>query len=60
MKELIKTDSEVKMMSSIEIAKLCEKLHKNVIRDITVIAEQLYELKKDGSNMSHKQNQQVM
>lgn len=46
-------------MSSREIAKLTGKEHKNVIRDIWEIIEDLYGVAKDGSNLSHKKNQMV-
>ena len=46
-------------MTSLEIADLTGKLHKNVIRDITKILCELYEIKKDGSNLSHKLKQYV-
>lgn len=46
-------------MSSREIAKLTGKDHKNVIRDIWEMVEDLYGIAKDGSNLSHKKNQTV-
>lgn len=53
------TIAQTLTMSSREIAKLVEKLHKNVIRDIWEMLEQLYGISKDGSGLSHKENQQV-
>ncbi len=47
------------MMSSHEIGELVHKLNKNVIRDIWKMLEQLYGISKDGSDLSHKENQQV-
>ena len=41
--------SEVKTMSSREIATLCEKEHKNVIRDIRNMLDSL-----DGSLLNHE------
>lgn len=46
-------------MSSREIAKLTGKEHKNVIRDIWDMVEELYGISKDGSDLSHKKNQTV-
>lgn len=46
-------------MSSREISKLTGKEHKNVIRDIWEMVEDLYGIAKDGSNLSHKKNQTV-
>ncbi|PKE30978.1 transcriptional regulator [Rahnella sp. AA] len=46
-------------MSSREISKLTKKEHKNVIRDIWEMLEDLYGITKDGSNLSHKKNQTV-
>ncbi|WP_274725860.1 Rha family transcriptional regulator [Xenorhabdus bovienii] len=46
-------------MSSREIAKLTGKEHKNIIRDIWEMLNQLYQVQKDGSNLSHNKNQQV-
>ncbi|ELY4528845.1 Rha family transcriptional regulator [Cronobacter sakazakii] len=46
-------------MSSREIAKLTGKDHKNVIRDIWEMIDDLYGVAKDGSDLSHKKNQTV-
>lgn len=54
MKELI-LDSEILKMSTLEIAELTRKQHKNVLRDVRSMIEQI-----DGSNLSTKQFQQVM
>jgi len=49
MNELISTATAALTMSSNEIATLCEKEHKNVLRDIRVMLAEL----KDGSDLSH-------
>lgn len=47
-------------MSSIEIAELTGKLHKNVIRDIREMICGLHGLDIDGSNLSHELQQYVI
>lgn len=46
-------------MSSREVSRLTKKEHKNVIRDIWEMLQDLYGITKDGSNLSHKKNQTV-
>ncbi|MDE8747558.1 Rha family transcriptional regulator [Providencia stuartii] len=58
MNELI-TQNHQPMMSSLEIADLTEKRHADVIRDIWVMIEQLYNVTKDNANLRHKKNQEV-
>lgn len=58
MNELI-TQNHQPMMSSLEIADLTEKRHADVIRDIWVMIEQLYNVTKDNANLRHKKNQKV-
>ncbi|MDX7992997.1 Rha family transcriptional regulator [Xenorhabdus littoralis] len=59
MNDISTTSNQVAMMSSREIAELTGKEHKNIIRDIWEILNQLYQIQKDGSNLSHHKNQYV-
>ncbi|MEM8111807.1 Rha family transcriptional regulator [Morganella morganii subsp. sibonii] len=59
MKNELVAKNQQPMMSSQEIAELTNKSHTNVIRDIWVMLEQLYNITKDASNLSHKKNQEV-
>lgn len=55
--ELIKLDNEIKM-SSKEIAELCGKEHKNVMRDIKVISEELGQPIFEPSSYINNQNRE--
>ncbi|MDE9447893.1 Rha family transcriptional regulator [Xenorhabdus bovienii] len=48
------------MMSSREIAELTGKKHHNITRDIWEMLDQLYQLKKDDSDLSHHKNQELI
>lgn len=50
MNQVIQTSGQAATMTSLEIAELTGKEHKNVIRDIRAMLD---ELEKDGSNLSH-------
>ncbi|HIB1551503.1 TPA: Rha family transcriptional regulator [Salmonella enterica subsp. enterica serovar Muenchen] len=59
MKTQIVTTEQPAMMSSKEIAKLTGKRPADVIRDIWVMLESLYSIKKDNADLRHHKNQQV-
>lgn len=53
MAELILPQNAPLSMSSKEIAELTGKLHKHVIRDIKVMAAQIYDINADGPDLDH-------
>lgn len=60
--QLIKLEEQLESratMSSKEISELTGKLHKNVIRDVVNILCELYDIKKDGSDLSYQLKQYV-
>ncbi|KGT91270.1 hypothetical protein NG99_17035 [Erwinia typographi] len=59
MKTQITNTKKQTMMSSKEIATLTGKNPKDVIRDIWVMTESLYGIKKDGADLRHHKNQQL-
>jgi phage regulator Rha-like protein len=59
MKNQITTTSQQAMMSTKEIATLTGKQPKDVIRDVWVMIEGLYCIKKDDADLRHNKNQQV-